>query len=92
MRAKISNTASYGGLTRGPRLVTDATRREMRTILEEIRSGRFAQEWLQECRAGKSNLRKLEDAELAHSSEPAGRTVRALATRTSPQPEGLQFG
>lgn len=79
MRRRISNTAAYGGLTRGPRLVTEATRREMRAILEEIRAGRFAEEWLAECRSAKSRLRQLAEAELAHPSEAAGRSVRAMA-------------
>ncbi len=81
MRSRISNTASYGGLTRGPRLVTDATRAEMRTILAEIQSGAFAKEWLAECAAGKARLTHLESTEAEHASEPAGRKVRALITK-----------
>jgi len=85
MRRRISNTAAYGGLTRGPRLVTEATRREMRAILEEIRDGRFAQEWLAECRAGKARLRQLAEAELVHPSEAAGRSVRSVARKARPE-------
>jgi ketol-acid reductoisomerase len=81
MRAKISNTAAYGGLSRGPRLVTEETRREMRAILEEIRSGRFAEEWLAECKAGKARLAALLERESAHASERAGQAVRVLANR-----------
>jgi len=82
MRSRISNTASYGGLTRGPRLVGDAARAEMRAILAEIRSGAFAREWLAECNAGKPRLADLETAEAKHASERAGRTVRSLSAES----------
>src|ERR1043166_2573215 len=81
MRARISNTAAYGGLTRGPRLVTDSVRREMRAILEDIRSGQFAAEWLAECRADRPRLRQVGKEEAAHASESAGQVVRAAAKR-----------
>src|SRR5262249_6100608 len=84
MRARISNTAAYGGLTRGPRLVTEATRQEMRTILQEIRGGSFAKEWLDECRAGKAQLRIAEKIEAEHPSEAAGQRVRSLASHARP--------
>lgn len=79
MRQAISNTAAYGGLTRGPRLVTAETRGEMRRILDEIRSGRFAKEWVEEHRRGCQVLGKLIEAEAGHPCEYAGRRVRALA-------------
>lgn len=90
MRRRISNTASYGGLTRGLRLVTDETRREMHAILNEIRSGQFADEWIEVCRAGKtrtghSRLAELESAEAKHRSEPAGKAVRALTAGAVPE-------
>lgn len=85
MRQAISNTASYGGLTRGPRLVDERTRNEMHTILDEIRSGRFAQEWIAECRAGKPRLQTLTTAEAQHPSEAAGRSVRTLASGALPR-------
>jgi ketol-acid reductoisomerase len=78
MRDRISNTAAYGGLTRGPRLVTEETRREMRAILAEIRSGRFAEEWTAECRQGTPLLAKLSQAEANHPCEAAGRAVRDM--------------
>jgi len=81
MRRRISNTASYGGLTRGPRLVTEQTREQMRAILEEIRSGSFGDEWLAECRAGKKRLAALEEAEARHPSEAAGAAVREIARK-----------
>jgi len=79
MRQAISNTAAYGGLTRGPRLITAETRREMRAILEEIRSGRFANEWVDECARGCHTLAALMKSEADHSAEHAGRAVRSLA-------------
>lgn len=85
MRQRISNTASYGGLTRGPRLVTEQTREQMRAILKEIRSGSFAREWLAECHAGKARLAALEGAEARHPSESAGAVVREIAKRALPK-------
>ncbi len=85
MRSRISNTASFGGLTRGPRLITDATRAEMRRILEEIRSGSFAAEWLEVCRGGSARLNALEAAEAAHPLEEAGRRVREVVSRAIPR-------
>ena len=85
MRRRISNTASYGGLTRGPRMVTEQTREQMRAILEEIRSGSFADEWLAECHAGKKRLAALEEAEARHPSEAAGASVREIAKKALPQ-------
>ena len=86
MRGAISATASYGGLTRGPRLVDDRTRREMQAILEDVRSGRFAQEWIAECRSGRPRLRTLMEEEARHPSEPVGERVRSLASRAIPRP------
>ncbi len=52
MRYSVSNTAEYGDYTRGPRIITDQTRAEMKKILEEIRNGEFARQWILENRAG----------------------------------------
>jgi len=78
MRDRISNTAEYGDLTRGPRLIGDAVRQEMRRILDDVRSGAFAREWMQEARAGGAKFRRLHDAEVDSPFEHAGRSVRAL--------------
>lgn len=78
MRRRISNTAAYGGLTRGPRLVGPAVREEMRKILDEIRSGRFAEEWTRECRSGKAAMALLAAAEARHASEQTGEGIRRL--------------
>jgi ketol-acid reductoisomerase len=79
MRRRISRTAAYGGLTRGPRIVTEKTRSVMREMLEEIRQGAFATEWMRECKAGLPLLKQLAERESAHASEAAGRAVRELA-------------
>lgn len=78
MREKISNTAEYGDLTRGPRLITDETRREMKRILEEVRNGAFAKEWIAEHRRGGAKFKKLHDADVDSLYEQAGKTVRSL--------------
>ncbi len=78
MRERISNTAEYGDLTRGPRLITEETRREMKRILDEVRSGAFAKEWIAEHRRGGAKFKKLHDADVNTLYEQAGATVRSL--------------
>ena len=78
MRARISNTAEYGDLTRGPRMLGEATRQEMRRVLDEIRSGAFAREWIAECRAGKPRMNQLHAQDAGSNFEQAGRAVRQL--------------
>ena len=79
MRERVSTTAQYGGALAAGRLVTEATRAEMRAILDDIRSGRFARRLVADARAGSPELERLR-AKLADPVlEEAGRTVRALA-------------
>ena len=78
MRHSVSDTAEYGDITRGPRIVNDATKAEMRTILEEIQSGQFAREWMDEYRAGAPNLLAARAAVADHSVEQVGRDLRAM--------------
>ncbi len=78
MRERISSTARYGDLTRGPRVVDDTTRQHMRTILAEIRSGKFAREFLEDTRAGAPRSRTLLERDRHHPLESVGRTLRAL--------------
>ena len=78
MRSRISNTAEYGDLTRGPRMINDETRREMRKVLDEIRTGRFAKEWMDQCAAGSPQFRKLHDQDAESEFEKAGLAVRQL--------------
>jgi ketol-acid reductoisomerase len=78
MRYSISTTAEYGDLTRGPRLVNQGVRAEMRKILEEIRSGRFAEEWMAEYRSGAPNFKRLEAAGQEHPIEKVGAQLRSM--------------
>ena len=78
MRYSVSNTAEYGDLTRGPRVVNEATKAEMKRILGEIQSGQFADEWMSECDNGKENFKRLETAGREHQIEEVGARLRAM--------------
>src|SRR5437667_7779150 len=78
MRYSVSNTAEYGDLTRGPRIITGETRRVMRQLLADIQSGAFADEWMAEHRAGKPNFKKLEAAGREHLIERVGEKLRGM--------------
>ncbi|MCH7526728.1 MAG: ketol-acid reductoisomerase [Planctomycetes bacterium] len=78
MHRRISNTAAYGGLTRGPRLVNDESRRAMKQILEDVRSGAFAREWIAEHRAGSERFDRLREVAVSGKLEEAGRAIRKL--------------
>ncbi len=78
MRHSISNTAEYGDLTRGGRLITAATRAEMKRLLADIQSGKFADEWMAECEAGKPRFNRLESEGLNHPIEDVGRKLRSM--------------
>jgi len=78
MRYSISNTAQYGDLTRGPRIITEETKKEMKRILSEIQSGQFAREWILECRAGKPVFNALTRKGQEHPIEEVGSRLRAM--------------
>jgi len=78
MRYSISNTAEYGDYTRGPRIVTDETRAEMKRILSEIQSGQFAREWILENKANAPAFKATRRKERAHPIEEVGRKLRRL--------------
>ena len=78
MRHSVSDTAEYGDITRGPRIVTDETKAEMRRILSEIQTGVFAREWMDEYRAGAPNLLAARDAVSEHPVERVGRELRPM--------------
>jgi ketol-acid reductoisomerase len=78
MRYSISDTAEYGDLTRGPRVITDATRGEMRKILDEVQSGEFAEEWVAESEAGRPNFQRLREQGKQHPIEEVGGRLRAM--------------
>jgi ketol-acid reductoisomerase len=78
MRDSISNTAEYGDYTRGPRIITDETRAEMRKILSEIQSGQFAREFVLENQAGKPGFTAMRRQEAEHPIESVGKDLRAM--------------
>ena len=78
MRFSISDTAEYGDLTRGPRVINDGVRAEMKKILADIRSGAFAEEWIEENRAGRPNFNRLREQGRQHPIEKVGEELRAM--------------
>ena len=78
MRYSISDTAEYGDLTRGPRIITDATKAEMKKILGEIQSGQFADEWIAESESGRANYHALQEKGKQHPIEEVGGRLRSM--------------
>ncbi len=78
MRYSISNTAEYGDMTRGPRVITDETRAAMRKILDEIQSGEFAKEWIAENRAGGENFDRMRSESASSQIESVGKDLRGM--------------
>lgn len=85
MRHSVSDTAEYGDITRGPRIVTDDTRAAMREILTEIQTGAFAREWMAEYEAGAPNLLKARADIAQHAVETTGRELRDMMTFMNPK-------
>jgi ketol-acid reductoisomerase len=77
MRYSISNTAEYGDLTRGKRVIGEPTREAMKQLLEEIQSGDFAREWIAENRAGQENFKRMREEQAGHQVEVVGRELRS---------------
>ena len=77
MRYSISDTAEYGDMTRGPRIITDETRAEMQKILGEIQTGKFAQEWILENQAGRPVFNALRRQSAEHPIEEVGDRLRS---------------
>src|SRR5487761_1166239 len=78
MRYSISDTAEYGDLTRGPRIITDQVKAEMKKVLTEIQDGTFAAEWVKENEIGRPRYRELRDAGKKHPIEDIGKKLRAM--------------
>jgi ketol-acid reductoisomerase len=78
MRYSISNTAEYGDYTRGPRIITDETKAEMKKILGEIQSGQFAREWILENKAGAPAFKATRRRERKHGVEEIGKKLRGM--------------
>lgn len=83
MRSRISSTARFGDLTRGPRIVSAAVKAQMSSILQEIRSGEFAREFLEDARAGSPRAKMLLEQGAKNPIEIAGRPMRELALGAS---------
>jgi ketol-acid reductoisomerase len=77
MRYSISNTAEYGDLTRGRRVISEPTREAMKQLLSEIQSGDFAREWIAENRAGQENFKRMREEQSKHQVEIVGRELRS---------------
>jgi ketol-acid reductoisomerase len=78
MRYSISNTAQFGDITRGPRVISPEVKKEMRKILSEIQSGEFAREWILECKANKPVFKALTKKGAEHQVEVVGAKLRAM--------------
>ena len=78
MRYSISNTAEYGDYSRGPRLITEETKKEMKKILSEIQSGQFAKEWMNEHRSGQIKFKAMRKQQAEHPIEKVGEKLRTL--------------
>ena len=78
MRYSISNTAEYGDYSRGPRLITDETKKEMKKILSEIQSGQFAKEWMQENQSGQTKFKVMRKEKAKHPIEEVEEKLRTL--------------
>jgi ketol-acid reductoisomerase len=77
MRYSISNTAEYGDLTRGKRIIGEESRAAMKQVLAEIQSGDFAREWIAENRAGQENFKRMREEQAGHQVEVVGKELRA---------------
>ena len=78
MRYSISDTAEYGDVSRGPRIITASTKAEMKKILEEIQNGKFAEEWIAESESGRKRFGELQNAGRNHPIEKVGAQLRSM--------------
>ncbi len=78
MRYSVSNTAEYGDLTRGPRVIDSSVKERMKEILDEIQTGKFTKEWMLECSAGQSSFKALRRRGAEHSVEEVGARLRGM--------------
>ena len=78
MRRGVSNTACYGDISRGRRIITERTRKEMKKLLKEIKSGKFAREWIRENEEGRPNFNKLLKEGDEHQIEKVGQNLRKM--------------
>ena len=84
MRYSVSDTAEYGDYTRGPRVISEATRAEMRKILAEVQSGQFAREWVLENQANRAQFLAMRKRDAEHPIEEVGKRLRSMMTWIKP--------
>jgi ketol-acid reductoisomerase len=87
MRYSVSDTAEYGDYTRGPRVVSEETKREMKKILGEIQSGQFAREWVLENQANRAGFLAMRRRDADHQIEEVGKRLRAMMSWIKPPRE-----
>jgi ketol-acid reductoisomerase len=87
MRYSVSDTAEFGDYTRGPRVINDAVREEMRKILGEIQNGKFAHEWIDENRKGRPNFTAMRRDEASHQIEVVGKRLREMMPFLAKKPK-----
>jgi ketol-acid reductoisomerase len=87
MRFSVSDTAEYGDLSRGPRVIDDHVRQNMRKLLSDIREGTFARDWIEEMKTGERGLKELRARATSEPIEEVGRELRSLMHRQAPQAE-----
>ena len=80
MRKRVSDTAEYGDYSRGPRIINERTRKEMKKILKELQTGKFAREWIRENKNGRPNFNKYRQDGDNHPAEKIGRELRGMMT------------
>ena len=78
MRYSISNTAEFGDYSTGPRIVTEETKAEMKRVLDDIQAGRFARDWVSECKAGQPSFKAMRRRSAEHNIEEVGARLRAM--------------
>ena len=78
MWTKVSNTAEYGGRTRGKRIITPKIKENMKEILQDIKSDTFAKEWIAECESGMPNLKKMREEDASLEIEKVGASLRKM--------------
>ncbi len=87
MRFSVSDTAEYGDLTRGPQVIDEHVRENMRKLLSDIREGSFAHEWIDQMQTGEPRLKELRSKAADERIEQVGRELRSLMHRQLPQTE-----
>jgi ketol-acid reductoisomerase len=78
MRYSISNTAEYGDMTRGPRIIDAQVKENMKRVLQEVQDGSFAKEWMEEYRSGSKRFQELRNQAKAHPIEKVGEQLRSM--------------